>query len=105
MDIGVHQDGLVHISEMSEKFIRHPLDAVSIGDIVDVKVLDVNMAKRRIALSTVSYTHLAGTAAAAAGPVSADGVGPERLQASGRAPAAYQPGSCSRISMAFAASR
>ena len=51
VDIGVHQDGLVHISEMSEKFIRHPLDAVSIGDIVDVKVLDVNMAKRRIALS------------------------------------------------------
>ena len=44
-------------------------------------------------------------AAAAAGPVSADGVGPERLQASGRAPAAYQPGSCSRISMPFAASR
>ena len=36
VDIGVHQDGLVHISEMSEKFIRHPLDAVSIGDIVDV---------------------------------------------------------------------
>ena len=51
VDIGVHQDGLVHISEMSEKFIRHPLDAVSIGDIVDVKALDVNMAKRRIALS------------------------------------------------------
>lgn len=51
VDIGVHQDGLVHISEMSEKFIRHPLDAVSIGDILDVKVLDVNMAKRRIALS------------------------------------------------------
>ena len=51
VDIGVHQDGLVHISEMSEEFIRHPLDAVSIGDIVDVKVLDVNMAKRRIALS------------------------------------------------------
>ena len=51
VDIGVHQDGLVHISEMSEKFIRHPLDAVSIGNIVDVKVLDVNMAKRRIALS------------------------------------------------------
>ena len=51
VDIGVHQDGLVHISEMSEKFNRHPLDAVSIGDILDVKVLDVNMAKRRIALS------------------------------------------------------
>ena len=51
VDIGVHQDGLVHISEMSEKFIRHPLEAVSVGDIVDVKVLQVDTAKKRISLS------------------------------------------------------
>lgn len=51
VDIGVHQDGLVHISEMSNKFIRHPLEAVSVGDIVEVKVLGVDMAKKRISLS------------------------------------------------------
>ena len=48
VDIGVHQDGLVHISEMSEKFIKHPLEAVSVGDIVDVRVLGVDMKKKRI---------------------------------------------------------
>lgn len=51
VDIGVHQDGLVHISEMSEKFIRHPLEAVSVGDIVDVKVLQADTVKKRISLS------------------------------------------------------
>lgn len=39
VDIGVHQDGLVHISEISEKYIKHPLEAVSVGDVVDVRVL------------------------------------------------------------------
>lgn len=51
VDIGVHQDGLVHISQMSEKFIKHPLDVVSVGDVVDVKVLSVDVQKKRIALS------------------------------------------------------
>ena len=51
VDIGVHQDGLVHISEMSEKFIKHPLEAVSVGDIVDVRVLGVDLKKKRISLS------------------------------------------------------
>lgn len=51
VDIGVHQDGLVHISEMSQKFIRHPLEAVSVGDIVEVKVLGVDVPKKRISLS------------------------------------------------------
>ena len=51
VDIGVHQDGLVHISEMSEKFIRHPLEAVSVGDVVDVRVLGVDLKKKRISLS------------------------------------------------------
>lgn len=45
VDIGVHQDGLVHISQMSEKFIKHPLEAVSVGDIVEVKVISVDVAK------------------------------------------------------------
>ncbi len=51
VDIGVHQDGLVHISQISEKYIKHPLDAVSIGDIVDVQVISVDVAKKRIALT------------------------------------------------------
>ena len=45
VDIGVHQDGLVHISEMTERFIKHPLEAVSVGDVVDVKVLSVDLKK------------------------------------------------------------
>ena len=51
VDIGVHQDGLVHISQITEKYIKHPLEAVSVGDIVDVKVLDVDLAKKRISLT------------------------------------------------------
>lgn len=51
VDIGVHQDGLVHISQITDRFIRHPLEAVSVGDIVDVKVLDVDLAKKRIGLT------------------------------------------------------
>ena len=51
VDIGVHQDGLVHISEVSDKFIRHPSEAVSVGDVVKVVVLDVDEKKHRISLS------------------------------------------------------
>lgn len=51
VDIGVHQDGLVHISQITERYIKHPLEAVSVGDIVDVKVLEVDTAKKRIALT------------------------------------------------------
>ena len=51
VDIGVHQDGLVHISEISEKYIKHPLEAVSVGDVVDVRVIGVDMKKKRISLS------------------------------------------------------
>jgi len=51
VDIGVHQDGLVHISQITEKFIKHPLEAVSVGDVVEVKVLSVDVPKKRIALT------------------------------------------------------
>lgn len=51
VDIGVHQDGLVHISQITDKFIKHPLEAVSVGDIVDVKVMSVDMQKKRIQLT------------------------------------------------------
>lgn len=51
VDIGVHQDGLVHISQIADRYIKHPLDVVSIGDIVDVKVLSVDLDKKRISLT------------------------------------------------------
>ena len=51
VDIGVHQDGLVHISEICDKYIKHPLEAVSVGDVVDVRVLGVDLKKKRISLS------------------------------------------------------
>ena len=51
VDIGVHQDGLVHISQITDKYIKHPLEAVSVGDIVNVKVMDVDLTKKRISLT------------------------------------------------------
>lgn len=54
VDIGVHQDGLVHISQMAKgKFVKHPLDVVSVGDIIEVKVLSIDIPKKRIALSMI----------------------------------------------------
>ena len=51
VDIGVHQDGLVHISQITDRFIKHPLEVLSVGDVVDVKVLSVDLQKKRIALT------------------------------------------------------
>lgn len=51
VDIGVHQDGLVHISQITDRYIKHPLEAVSVGDIVEVKVLSVDVNKKRISLT------------------------------------------------------
>ena len=51
VDIGVHQDGLVHISQICDRFIKHPLEAVKLGDVVQVKVLSVDMQKKRISLT------------------------------------------------------
>ena len=51
VDIGVHQDGLVHISEICDRYINHPLEAVSVGDIVDVQVMSVDLKKQRIQLT------------------------------------------------------
>ena len=51
VDIGVHQDGLVHISQITDKYIKHPLEAVSVGDIVDVQVMECDVAKKRISLT------------------------------------------------------
>ena len=54
VDIGVHQDGLVHISQITnKKFIKHPLEVVSVGDIVEVKVLSVDLERKRIQLSMI----------------------------------------------------
>lgn len=54
VDIGVHQDGLVHISQLSDKFVKHPLDVVKVGDIVNVTVLEVDEKRKRISLSMKS---------------------------------------------------
>lgn len=51
VDIGVHQDGLVHISQITDRYIKHPLEVVSVGDIVDVKVMSVDLKKKRIQLT------------------------------------------------------
>lgn len=51
VDIGVHQDGLVHISQLSDRFVKHPLDVVKVGDIVKVKILDVDVERKRISLT------------------------------------------------------
>lgn len=56
VDIGVHQDGLVHISQISERFIKHPLEVVHVGDIVDVRVLHVDVEKKRIGLSMLGIS-------------------------------------------------
>ncbi len=51
VDIGVHQDGLVHISQLSDSFVKHPLDVVKVGDIVEVRILEVDQKRNRISLS------------------------------------------------------
>jgi uncharacterized protein len=51
VDIGVHQDGLVHISEISDRFIKHPSEVLSVGDVVDVTVKSVDTARGRIGLT------------------------------------------------------
>ena len=51
VDIGVHQDGLVHISQICDRYIKHPLEAVSVGDVVEVKVLSVDLDRKRISLT------------------------------------------------------
>ena len=74
VDIGVHQDGLVHISHITDKFIKHPLEAVSVGDIVDVQVLDVELDKKRISL-TMKIQDPAKVAAEAAAKAAERGKG------------------------------
>ena len=56
VDIGVHQDGLVHISEISDKYIKHPSEVLKVGDIVKVVVLSVDPVKKRISLSMKQQT-------------------------------------------------
>ena len=51
VDVGVHEDGLVHVSQMSDRFVKHPLEVVKIGDVVKVWVLDVDLKRSRISLT------------------------------------------------------
>ena len=57
VDIGVHQDGLVHITQLSDKFIKHPSQAVKVGDVVKVRILDVDQKKKRISLTMKGLNH------------------------------------------------
>jgi uncharacterized protein len=63
VDIGVHQDGLVHISELSDQFVTDPASVVAVGDILSVRVLDVDKLKKRISLSAKSQSKPAASAA------------------------------------------
>ena len=54
VDIGVHQDGLVHVSEMADRYIKHPSEVLSVGDVVSVRVKSVDLRKKRIALTMKS---------------------------------------------------
>ena len=67
VDIGVHQDGLVHVSQLADRFVKDPRDVVKAGDIVKVSVVEVDLKRRRIALSMKSQAHAAAPAPAAAG--------------------------------------
>ena len=51
VDIGVHQDGLLHISEMADRFVKHPSELLSVGDIIEVKIKSVDLKRKRIALT------------------------------------------------------
>jgi uncharacterized protein len=51
VDIGVHQDGLVHISQLADRFVKNPMEVVKVGDIVEVRVIGVDLGRRRISLS------------------------------------------------------
>jgi Transcriptional accessory protein len=53
VDIGVHQDGLVHISQITDRYIKHPSEAVSLGDVVTVRVLAVDLKRKRISLTMI----------------------------------------------------
>jgi uncharacterized protein len=83
VDIGVHQDGLVHISHITDKFIKHPLEAVSVGDIVDVQVLDVELDKKRISL-TMKLQDPAKVAAEAAAKAAQRGSASSKSAGSGK---------------------
>ena len=51
VDIGVHQDGLVHISQLADRFVKNPMDVVKVGDIVEVRVIGIDLGRKRISLS------------------------------------------------------
>jgi uncharacterized protein len=68
VDVGVHQDGLVHVSQLSDRFVKDPSEVVKVGDKVNVRVLEVDLARRRIALTRKSATAAAGSSQAASSP-------------------------------------
>ena len=86
VDIGVHQDGLVHVSAMSKTFVKDPRDVVKPGNIVRVKVLEVDLARKRISL-TLRLDDEVGPRADRAGPAAPRNAPPSRTPARSTAPA------------------
>jgi uncharacterized protein len=71
VDIGVHQDGLIHISELSDQFVTDPASVVAVGDVLTVRVLDADKVKRRISLSAKSQSRSASSSATTPRPAQA----------------------------------
>src|SRR5262249_8522536 len=92
VDIGVHQDGLVHISAMSKNFVKDPRAVVKPGDIVRVKVLEVDKPRKRIALTLRLDDEVGSTAERTGAPRKDDGRAPSRASSPSAAPAREQPG-------------
>jgi uncharacterized protein len=91
VDVGVHQDGLVHISELADTFVKDPRDVVKAGDVVKVRVKEVDVARKRIALTMKSGTVSGGRTAGAFGEQRASSPAPHRSSAApqrGAAPSA-----------------
>jgi uncharacterized protein len=78
VDVGVHQDGLVHISELADNYVSNPLDVVKAGDVVHVNVLDVDLPRKRIALSMKQTSDAKTTGKKSAKPVNKKDHSPQR---------------------------
>jgi len=91
IDIGVHQDGLVHVSAMSTRFIKDPHEVVKAGDVVQVKVIDVDVKRQRIALTMRLSDEIVGTAGASAGSGAAPARGARRDHSAGANAGAARP--------------
>ena len=107
VDIGVHQDGLVHISELSDNFVKNPSEVVSVGDVLQVTVLDVDIAKKRISLTCKSERETKSEPATSTRPAAkprdeaSHGQRPSNQRPSNERPANQRPGAPSEVAAKF----